>query len=101
MNRHDLQQYRREARRAFKEASARQRGSRGAASTVRHIDPATITLPEIEASMARPASARATQRLVLYDQACNLLRNDARRRCGRKIGDRTHHRIKTGKYCQP
>jgi hypothetical protein len=72
-----------------------QQFSHGAASEVRHIDPATYQMPaEMEAS-ERPAKS---EKLVLARKADNLLRNDARRRYGKRVGDRVRLKIRAGRY---
>jgi hypothetical protein len=101
MKRDQWQQYRREAAQAYKEACARQRGSHGAASAVRHIDPATITVPEIEPSERRVISERDERRQALHDHADKMLRNDMRRRFSQKAGDRAYFQIKAERYASP
>ena len=71
--------------------------SHGAASEVRHIDPAAIEVPKPEAP--KPIiSERAVQRARASAQADKLLRNDVRRRHGKKAGDRARFQIKAGRY---
>jgi hypothetical protein len=71
--------------------------SQGAASAVRHIDPATVEIPQCEAS-ERP---KVDEKKVLADQADKLLRNDMRRRFGQKAGDRAYFQIKAERYTAP
>jgi hypothetical protein len=71
--------------------------SHGAASVVRHIDPATVAVPEIEASK-RPEEI---EEQVLHDQADQMLHNDMRRRFGKVAGDRAYLQIKAERYVSP
>jgi hypothetical protein len=74
------------------------RFSHGAASAVRHIDPATIEVPLCEASTRPIVSQRQVRRAKLRVRADSLLSNDAHRRYGQYAGDRAHFQIKAGRY---
>jgi hypothetical protein len=83
-------------RRFYRDRDRQRLGSSGAASEVRHIDPATYQLPDTDTEVSkRPAVSEKT---ALANKADNLLRSDARRRFGKQAGDRARLKIKAGRY---
>ena len=67
-------------------------GSHGAASKVRHIDPATYQ-PTVQVAQLKPPKKNKTAKLL--DRADAMLLRDAKRRYGRK---RARNMIVTGRY---
>jgi hypothetical protein len=79
--------------RAYREY--RERGTYGAASGVRHIDPSTYQVPIHLKVSERP---KDSEKKVIANKADRLLKNDAYRRFGKRRGDRTLKNIKRGRY---
>jgi hypothetical protein len=71
--------------------------SRGAASDVRHIDPATYQPPEPAHTSSRPV-AQQNKTVALLDAADKLLVADAKRRHGKRYAADVRERIVGGRY---
>jgi hypothetical protein len=72
-------------------------GSHGAASGVRHIDPASYQPQQPHASV-RPPPARRKQTKALLSAADTILLADAKRRHGKRHGKRVQNLIMAGRY---
>jgi hypothetical protein len=71
--------------------------SEGAASEVRHIDPATYQPSEEVAKILRPPP-RQNKTVALLDEADKLLVTDAKRRYGKRYSKHVRNKIVTGRY---
>jgi hypothetical protein len=71
--------------------------SEGAASEVRHIDPATYQPSEAVREAMRPPP-KQNKTVALLDEADKLLVADAKRRHGKRYGKHIRNKIVTGRY---
>jgi len=80
----------------YRQRERQRLGSHGAASDVRHIDPATYQQPEAESHGA--ISPRENKTRALLNAADSILLKDARRRHGKRFAKRARNLIVTGRY---
>jgi hypothetical protein len=82
-------------KRRQKQRSEYRRGSHGAASEVRHIDPAQYQ----PSAVAAPTNQLApNQTVTLLDAADKILVADAKKRHGKRYAERVWNNIVTGHY---
>jgi hypothetical protein len=92
-----------DARHIFEKRIRRERelqklGNHGAASGVRHVDPALYQPPQQHDEISRPPAQAQIKTRELIGAADALLVADAKRRRGKRYGKRVREMIVAGRY---